>query len=171
MRVPRASRSDGFTLVELCGASVLAAVLLLTMHTTLQSSVRSRRDGLGNETRQTQAYEFLQRLQELPFGTGTEGAPTAEALTELFDDDDELGDLSLRQVQTPVGVPGHGFTTDLDGTRTRWRIVVSDDLDGDGRNDGPREGRPDLLRIEILADDRLMFRTLRAAEVANTRRD
>lgn len=164
-------RQAGFTLVELSASAVLAAVLLLTLQSTLQSSIRSRQNAQRIEVVHAQAYDYLQRLQAMPFGTGSEGAATPEQLTELFDDDDDHGPLTLRQVQTPAGSAGHAFTTRNDGVTTGWRILVADDLDGDGRSDGTREGRPDLLQIEIFAENRLMFRTRRAAEVANTRKD
>lgn len=167
----RIDAERGFTLVELCASALLSALLLLTLQSTLQSSIRTRTQARTLEVRHAQADEYLQRLTTIPFGTGAEDAPTPAQLTEFFDDDGELGGLTLRQLQTPAGSAGHGFTTESDGVTTLWRVSINDDLDGDGAATGAREGRPDLLRIEIFAEDRLMFRTMRAADVPNTRRD
>lgn len=162
---------DGFSLLELCASAALAALLLLTLQSTLQSSIHTRMQSRVLEIRHSQADDYLQRMLVIPFGTGSEPAPTPAELTEFFDDDAELGPITLRQIQTPAGEPGHSFTTAREGITTLWRIAVTDDLDGDGTSIGMREGRPDLLGIEIYADNRLMLRTVRAADVPNTRKD
>ena len=161
----------GFTLLELLACGALATVMLLTLQSTLRSSIQSRQKARELESHQALAFEFLQRLTAIPFGDGSEPAVSAEQLTELFDDDDDFGTAVLRQVRVDAGRAGHAFATSIGGRRTQWRILVSNDLDGDGTVAGGREGRTDLLGIQIFADEKLMFRTVRAAPVENTVRD
>jgi hypothetical protein len=161
----------GVTLLELTAALTLAVIILLTLQSTMLSSIRGRERTRVLEARVGHAHEYLQRLLVLPFGTTLDPAATDTQLTELFDDDMDLGNVSLMQVRTAPGAPGHSFTTVRDDVATDWRVVVGQDLDRDGALGGFREGRNDLLLIEVFAENRLMFRTLRAADFANTTRD
>lgn len=165
------AQERGVTLLELTAALTLAVIILLTLQSTMLSSIQGRERTRVLEARVSQAHEYLQRLLVLPFGTTLDATPTDTQLTELFDDDMDLGAITLMQVRTAPGAPGHSFTTTRDQVETDWRIVVGQDLDRDGALGGFREGRSDLLLIEIFADNRLMFRTLRAADFANTTRD
>lgn len=161
----------GFTLLELLACGTLATVMLLTLQSTLRSSIQSRQKARELESHQGLAFEYLQRLTGIPFGDGSEPAVSGSELTELFDDDDDFGTVVLRQVRVDAGRAGHAFTTSIGSRRTQWRILVSNDLDGDGTVGGGREGRTDILGIQIFADEKLMFRTVRAAPVENTVRD
>jgi hypothetical protein len=167
----RREHEHGFTIVELTAALAFAVLMLLTLQTTLTSTVKTRERTNRHDAVQGQAYEYLQRLMVIPFGLTTDGAASALQLSELFDEDADLGNVTLQQVRVDVGQTGHVFRTLRDDVTTDWRVLVSNDLDRDGLTTGPREGRPDLLQIEVWADNRLMFRSLRAADFVNTRRD
>ncbi|MCC6670786.1 MAG: hypothetical protein IT458_06990 [Planctomycetes bacterium] len=168
-----AARADerGFTLIEVTVMLLFAALMMLTLQSSMLSTVKTRQRTHVTDVLQAQAHEFLQRLLVIPFGAPGDPAATADQLTELFDDDADLGNVTLRQVSVAPAQPGHTFATTRDGVTTQWRVAISNDLDGDGVASGFREGRPDLLAIEVFANDRLMFRTMRAADFANTRRD
>ena len=167
----RSHCDQGFSLVELMGALTIVVLMVLALQGSLFSSVQLRKVNGALAQRHNQAYDFMQRLTVLPFGSASDNTVLASQLSELFDDDQDLGSITLKQVETPVGSPGHTFETVLDGVRTRWRAAVHNDLDSDGLATGPREGRADLLVVELFAEDRLMFRTIRAATVPNTVKD
>lgn len=161
----------GFTMVELMGSLTVMILLVMALQSTLFSTVKIRSSNEVQARRFDQAYEYMQRLKQIPFGTPADPPATPAQLTELFDDDQDVGNVTLRQVSTAPGSPGHSFTTQLDDVTTRWRVHVNSDLDRDGSATGFREGRPDLLLIEVYAEERLMFRTVRAADYANTQKD
>ncbi len=161
----------GFSLVELMLSLSLVVVTLILLQSTLFSAIKNRVATAEQDQRNAMAYDLIQRLTAIPFGKQGDPAATGAQLSELFDDDQDLGTVNLKNLQTAPATPGHSFTTNLDGVTTAWRISVTSDLDGDGLTTSFREGRPDLLQIEIYAQGRLMFRTARAAEYTNTRKD
>lgn len=161
----------GFSLVELMGALSVIVIMVMSLQGTMFSSIKLRASNSDLETRQTQAYDYIQRLVKVPFGSATDPAPTPAQLTELFDDDQDLGTISLKQIETPASSAGHTFTTSLDGVTTDWRIVVNNDFNSDRLTTGFREGRADLLQVEVFANDVMMLRTMRAASVPNTKKD
>lgn len=165
------SSETGFSLVELMLSLGLVVITLVLLQSTLFSAVKNRVATAEQDHRNAHAYDLMQRLTAIPFGKQGDPAATGTQLTELFDDDQDLGIVTLKSLETGPGTPGHSFSTIFDGISTRWRVTVTADLDGDGNTTSFREGRIDLLQIEVFALDRLMFRTSRAAEFVNTRRD
>jgi len=161
----------GFSLVELMLSLSLVVLTLILLQSTLFSAIRTRVATAEQDHRNALAYDFVQRLTAIPFGKAGDPPATPAQLSEFFDDDQDLGTVVLKNLETPAGSDGHSFTTTLEGVTTLWRIAVTADLDGDGLTTGFREGRPDLLMIEVYAEDRLMFRTERAAGFPNTRKD
>jgi type II secretory pathway pseudopilin PulG len=166
--IERRPSESGFSLVEVVAALTMAVFLVLSVQSTLIASVHSRQSAELDTLRQDQAWRYLQRLRAIPFGNGTLGAATPAQLSELLDDDGDLGTVTFRQVSEASGTDGLAFTTDILGRETRWQIAVSNDLDGDGATTGLREGRQDLFRIEIVANGVRLFTTMRAADLANT---
>ncbi|MHC4512207.1 MAG: type IV pilus modification PilV family protein [Planctomycetota bacterium] len=165
------STQSGFTMVELMGALVVCVLLLMSMQSTLFSATKIRSSNEIQAIRCDQAYDYVQRLKLIPFGTSSDPAASPSQLTELFDDDQDLGTVTLRQVSTAPGSPGHTFTTMMDDVTTTWRVRITSDLDRDGAINSFREGRTDLLLVEVYAENQLMFRTMRAADFANTQKD
>jgi hypothetical protein len=114
------------------------------------------------------ATEFVSRLRRIPFGAASDLAASSAQLTDLFDDDDDLGSVSLSQLVHPPLGSGHMFTMatkDISGT---WSIRVTRDLNGDGDLLDERENRSDLVRITIYFENRRILDTIRAAEPSAT---
>lgn len=162
-------RESGFSLVEASITLVFVVLLVIAVQTALMFSIKTRQSAESDAFRQELAWVYLQRLRALPFGP--DGTPTSGELTELFDEDSDLGTITFQEVSVPAGSAGRTFTANSGSDLVRWRVVVSNDLDQDGTTSGNREGRSDLYLIEIWADDVLMFRTMRSADLAATTKD
>lgn len=167
-----AAAERGFSLVEVTTAAALLVILLYGLHSTMLSAVTGRATVNRTDRMSALASEYLDRLQTVPFGSGNSMATPAQ-LQELFDDDQDFGTVTLRQLRVAANQEGHWFVGTQDGVTGRWRIRVTDDLNGDGDADDTawREGRADLLGIEIWFDDRLVLRAVRAAPVEETNSD
>ena len=149
-------------------AIALTILLLFALQSTLFSTTKMRVSVKTQDERNEQSYDFVRRLQVIAFGTPANPAATGPQLSEFFDDDQDLGGITLKQIETAPGNAGHSFTTVRRGVTTDWRVLVSADFNGDGLTTGVREGRADLVQIEVYAENRLMFRTFRAADYPNT---
>ena len=163
---------QGFTLIEVCALMVISVFLLYALHTSLQASIKSR--SLADRTHRVSALasEYLSRLRAIPFGQGGDVDATALQMTELWDDDQDMGNTTLHAITVPADEQGFTFTTATnDGMNGTWRIKVSDDLDGNGLVDEDRDGRNDILRVEIFFNDVLQRQTLIATEPAFTKED
>ena len=178
-RTPEAQTNDakraerGFTLVETAAVLAVSIFLLYALHTTLTSSVKSREVSDRMHRTSVLTAEYLERIRGLPFGRNTDPAPAGSQMTELFDDDQEFGTITLHQLKVLPTEQGHTFQT-TSGTGSvsgTWRIKVSTDLDGNGTVDGPREGRDDIFRVEIYFNNQLQRETLIAADPAFTKED
>jgi type II secretory pathway pseudopilin PulG len=167
---PAAER--GFSLVEVTTGVALMAIMLYGLHATMLSAVTGRSTVKRTDRAGAIARDFMDRLQSLPFGTSN-GGVSAAALDELFDDDQDLGTATLRQLRVPANDLGHWFVATIDGLAGRWRVKVTADLndDGDEADVAWREGRNDLLAIQIWFDDRIVLRATRAAPVEETTAD
>ena len=158
----------GMTLIEVTFAMVMTALAMVALHSTLSASVEGREAASDSQQVHSLGLELLERIKELPFGSASESPATPGALTELFDDDQDLGSASLSQLVVAADQTGHVFGVAANGVTGTWEVRVTRDLDGNGAIDGPRDGRDDLVRIEILFDGRPMFETFRAAAPAET---
>lgn len=167
----RDDRAAGFTLVELVAALTLSIVLLYALHSTLQSSIATRLKSEQVYHANQLAETFVQRLRQVPFGRPTDAPATGGQLSGLFASTPSLGTTTLHQVKVAADQPGHSFVVAGNGTSGTFRVKVSSDLDGDGTITGAREGRDDLMRVEIWFNDRLLAATLRAAEPTETTKD
>ena len=157
-------REGGFTLLEVSFALVLAVVMILALHQTVQVSVQGKQivDRKYRVTRVADAY--LTRLMEMPFGRATDPAPSAIDLSEFFDDDEVFGPLTLHQLRVAPSEIGQRFTMQTADLSGEWRVRVTNDIDGDGALTGRRDGRADLMRIEIFFENRLVLESMRAAD-------
>ena len=166
---PNADRGQqGFSLIEVSLALGLVVLALLAIHSTLSASVEGRKASTDNQRAHVLGAELLGRLKSINFGSPTDGTPSAAQLDDLFDSDSDPGTITLTQLVVPPDQPGFTFAVAEDGVIGTWRIRVTQDLDGNGAIDGPRDGRPDLFRMEFFFDERLVFETFRAAAAGDT---
>ncbi|MBK8101474.1 MAG: hypothetical protein IPK26_30705 [Planctomycetes bacterium] len=167
MDQPRTMRpaAAGFTLVETMITLVLAVLMLYGMHATLNSSIRGRLAAQQIDQVHVMATDYLNRLRAIPFGSAADGPAGGAALSALFDDDQDHGSITLHQVRVAVNSAGHWQDVAANGLIGRWRFKVTRDLnhDGDETDPGLREGRDDLLGLEIWFNDRLVMHGIRAA--------
>ena len=167
----QADPMGGFSLVEATLTLALSVFLLYALHTTVQSSISARKNAERNHQINEMGSDYLARHLQIPFGAPTDPPASGPRLSELFDDDQELGDITMHQLKVQPDHPGHTFATASDGLIGTWRVRLTNDLDGDRSLGGPREGRSDLLRIEIYFDERLVHEALRADDVKVTLED
>ena len=158
----------GISLVEVSLMLMLAVMALLALYSTLKASVEGRDSIDVNYRVHGMGTEYLARLRQLSFGSPADGTPTSSQLDELFDDDTTLGNITLYQLVVPPEQPGQTFQVSREGVDGTWRVKVTSDLDGNGFIDGTRDGRVDILHIEIFFDERLIYDTFRAAEPSTT---
>lgn len=165
------SAEQGFTLVETVVTMVLAVMMLYGLHATLNTSIRGRQSAQELATAHGHAMDFLSRLRGITFGQATDPAPGSNLLDELFDDNQTFGTITLHQLVVQPTAQGHTFAMANGGVVGTWRVKVSRDLNRNGVIDGLREGRDDLLGIEIYFNGRLMASSMRAADPDFTTKD
>jgi len=159
-------RNRGFSLVEIvfaAGVLAVAAMALVSGAVTSRSSAHT----LDRSTLVfARAQAYVERIMSVPFGSPADGPASASELSELFDDDDVLGTITVHKLKE-FG-PAQ-FTMPGTGTPGVWRVVVTDDLDGDGDADDAAagEGRADLLRIAVIHDGKLAAEVTRFDAVAS----
>jgi Tfp pilus assembly protein PilV len=168
MASPSRRPDAGFTLVETVVTLVLVLFAIYGLHATLTSSIRGRVATQQLDRVHRLATDMVARIRRLPFGTVSDPTPAAEDLDELFDADDDLGSITLQQLRVLPTQPGWTFTVATDGMTGQFRVKVSRDLDRDGLVTGWREGRDDILGVEIWYDGRLVMATSRAADPSFT---
>jgi prepilin-type N-terminal cleavage/methylation domain-containing protein len=148
----------GFSLLEVLMTLGVLAFVSLSIATGIGTSHRTTRALEEEVVLLSRGQELLERLLAIPFGVPSGGTASGGELSEVFDDDDEFGSITLHRLKNfgpaefePAGFPVHG----------RWRVLVDADLNGDGDEDDPDEGRADLLRIVVTHDGRMLARTVR----------
>ena len=155
------SRESGTSLLEVMIASVFLAVTMATLGLGVLNGIRSASVIKGKHVVQNQAFSYMERIQDLPFGTIDDVAASPTALDQLFDDTLSLPNLTLSQLRRAENADGLTFRIagfEQDGT---WEVRVNRDFDGDRVLDG-EEDVPDLLRIEIFFAGRSILSTCRA---------
>jgi hypothetical protein len=161
---PSSGSAAGFALAEVTIAMVLAVVMILALHQMISVSLKARQSADKKFHVSLRSEDYLRKIRQLQFGKASDPPPTATQLSELFDDDEDVGTITLHQLKVLPSSPGHTFSVASPELEGLFRVKVSNDLDGDGSLTGPREGRDDLLRIEIYFDNRRTLDTKRAAE-------
>jgi uncharacterized membrane protein YgcG len=159
---------DGFTLIDATITLLVSVLMLYTLHSGTQTSLSARKASERIYAAHLQGMDFLERVRKLPFGQASDPAPQAAQLKEFFDDDDDLGTITLTQLKVSPTSQGYQFKMASNGLKGTWEVKVTDDLDGDGNNTGPREGRSDLLKIEVRFDNKIMFQSLRSSDPSFT---
>ncbi len=162
------SGQEGFTLIDATITLLVSVLMLYTLHSGTQTSMSARRASERIYAAHLQGMDFMERVRKIPFGQASDPTPTAAQLQEFFDDDDDLGSITLTQLKVSPTASGYQFKMASKGLIGTWELKVTDDLDGDGNNTGPREGRSDLLKIEIYFEGKIMFQSLRTSDPSFT---
>jgi hypothetical protein len=158
-----APRAGGFTLVEAAVVVAMMAAILSTIGVGLRFGHVANRENQQKEQLTRVGSELMERLFHVPFGATSDEPATAAQLNELFDGDGDLGTATLCSLRVPAGKPGLRFELANFPFGGEFEVRVDNDLDGDGRISGGREGRGDLFRIEILHDGKPILESIRAA--------
>jgi hypothetical protein len=122
---------------------------------------------------------ILERILRMPFGAPGATAATAAKYDILFGSDEDVRQVSLTEVMQR-DADSDGTVDDgpirfrLEGVEDKgeWEVFIDADLDGNGTIEPTitvdsvdietREGRSDLMRIEIRRNGRTVLKTLRA---------
>jgi hypothetical protein len=159
----RARRDGGFSLVEVMLVSAMMMTVLTTVGIGLRSAHQSRRELDRREQLSAVAAELIDRLFRIPFGEQGARAATTSELDEFFDADADLGAVTLTGLRTPVG----GAAWSVQFAEFPWggafELRVDGDLNGDGDEADAREGRSDLLRVNVSWNGTPILESLRCA--------
>jgi len=165
----------GFSLVE-----VLMTLAILVVATTALGLVEISNARRSQELKERdiafgRGQAIMERILRCPFGAPSAIAATGAQLDILLGSDEDVRQVSLTQImQKDLNDDGivdqEPIRFKLDGVEDKgeWEIYIDADLDGNGVIepviDGveTREGRSDLLRIEIRRNQRTVLKTLRA---------
>lgn len=153
----------GSSLVETMLVASLMATVLTTIGIGLRAGHSSRREMQRKVALTAVASELLDRLERIPFGNDGDAGASGGQLDELFDGDTDLGSATLISLRGAPGAEGPSFALQDFPWGGMFEVRVDADLNGDGDEDDDREGRPDLLRINILWDGKLLIESIRAA--------
>ena len=182
---PAASGTKAFTLVETIFAFAVLLTSMAIFGLVEVGNTRASLDLKRKDVAFARGQAILERIQRLPFGAPNLPALMNAELDRLFGSTDDVRTLSLTQLRqrdtNGDGVVDSGpIQFQLEGVEDDglWEIHIDSDLDGNGVIDdrngdgavdsGPsvnmptREGRNDLLRIEIVHDGRTVLKTIRS---------
>ena len=166
---------SGFSLVEVVLTFSILAVATTALGLVELSTSRRSQELKERDIAFGRGQAIMERLLRMPFGQPDAPAATARDLDILFGSDEDVRQVSLTQIQQRDAngdgvVDAEPIRFHLDGVEDKglWEIHVDADLDGNGRIEpsiagvATREGRTDLLRVEIRRNGRTVLRTLRA---------
>jgi hypothetical protein len=161
-RRAESARHGGVTLVEVIITLAFFVVVFLGLSGGVLQGVRASEDIRSRQTVKLQAQTYLNRLMALNFGYATDGAPGSAQLEELFDDDSELGAVTLMSLtHGSSAAGGWKFARPDFPIPGDWLVVVTQDVDESGSVAGPIETSGKLLRITISFNGQRMFSTVR----------
>jgi len=165
----------GFSLIEVILTFSILAVATTALGLVELSSARRSQDLKSRDIAFARGQAIMERILRMPFGAPGSSAATAAQLDIVFGSDEDVRAVSLMQLQQQDR-NGDGIVDDapfrfhLKGVEDKglWEVFIDADLDGNGRietmlNGIPtREGRSDLMRIEIRRNGKTVLKTLRA---------
>ena len=173
--IARASAVDesaaGFGLIDVCVTLFICVIVIYALHSGTRTAMQTRKVVENNYQVQLFANDFIGRLRRLPFGNSSALPASPHQLDALFDADQDLGTVTFTQLRVAASADGYTFRIANSAAPKTWRIRVTSDLNGDGDEIDDREGRADLLRVEIYYDNRLLVETLRSADANLTTPD
>ncbi len=166
---------QGFSLIEVVITfSILAIATTALGLVELQNSRRSQ-DLKSRDIAFGRGQAIMERILRVPFGAPDAAPPTPYQLDILFGSDEDVRAITLTQLmQRDTNGDGtvdqQPYRFKLGGVEEKgdWEIFIDQDLDGNGRIEPllegleTREGRNDILRIEVRRNGRTVLKTLRA---------
>lgn len=175
MKRKRKPQQDGFSLVEVVLTFSILAIATTALGLVELSNSRRSQHLKQRDISFARGQAIMERILRVPFGTPGAAAATPQQLDILFGSDQDVRQLTLTQIQQN-DTNGDGIVDDapltftLEGVEDAgvWEVFIDADLDGNGTIepliDGveTREGRNDLLRLEIRRDGKTVLKTLRA---------
>jgi len=152
----------GITLVEIMVTVTIFAIVSLGMGSMMGTGYTSARTMDEEATVTAVAHTLMGRLTSIHFGTTSDELPSEDQVQEFFDEDTDLGSISFAQVYLAADETGYiGFS--IAGLGGYGRLVIEQDINGDGDMDDLYEDQDDLYRIDIYYNNRLILRTHRSA--------
>jgi type II secretory pathway pseudopilin PulG len=166
---------SGFSLVEVVLTFAIMAVATTALGLVEISNARRTQELKERDIAFGRGQAIMERILRMPFGAPGSTPATAAKYDILFGSDEDVRQVSLTEVQqrdedSDGGVDNGPITFSLEGVEDKgiWEVFIDADLDGNGAIeptvDGieTREGRTDLMRIEIRRNGRTVLKTLRA---------
>jgi len=166
---------QGFTLIEVVLTFSILAVATIALGLVEISNARRTQDLKERDISFARGQAFMERILRMPFGGPNPAPMTAADYDTLFGTDDDVRGVSLTQLEQKDAdgdgrVDSGPIRFQLEGVEDSgvWEVFVDGDLDGNGVIEetiagvSTREGRGDLLRIEIRRDGLTVLKTLRA---------
>jgi len=169
----------GFSLVEVVLTFAIMAVATTALGLVEISNARRSQELKERDIAFGRGQAIMERILRMPFGAPNAIAATADKYDILFGSDEDVRQVSLTEVMQRDAdgdgeVDSGPIRFKLEGVEDKglWEVYVDADLDGNGlieptiTVDGvaidTREGRSDLMRIEIRRNGRTVLKTLRA---------
>jgi len=169
----------GFSLVEVVLTFSIMAVATTALGLVEVSNARRSQELKERDIAFGRGQAIMERILRMPFGAPNALAATSDKYDILFGSDEDVRQVSLTEVmQRDEDANGEVDTGPirfkLEGVEDKgvWEVYVDADLDGngiiepsitvDGVTIDTREGRSDLMRIEIRRNGRTVLKTLRA---------
>jgi len=165
----------GFSLIEVVLTFSILAVATTALGLVELSNSQRTQDLKRRDIAFGRGQAIMERILRVPFGAPGATSATSTQLDILFGSDEDVRQVSLTQLQQR-DLNGDGVVDDprikfvLEGVEDHgeWMILIDNDLDGNGLIEPvidtveTREGRSDLLRIEIRRNGKTVLKTLRA---------
>ena len=128
----RRIRQGGFTALEV----MLVTSMMMTVLATVTVGVRAGNNANEELRRKSvltaMSSDLMERLFAINFGQVTDPPATPEQLSELFDDDDFLGNVTLSSLRVNPGEEGFRFQFANFPYNGIWEVQVTSDVNGDG---------------------------------------
>ena len=165
----------GFSLIEVLLTFSILAVATTALGLVELSNSQRTQDLKRRDIAFGRGQAIMERILRVPFGSPDAAAASSLQLDILFGSDEDVRQVSLTQLQQRdlngdgvVDDPRIKFTLEGVEDHGEWMIFIDNDLDGNGLIEPvidtveTREGRSDLLRIEIRRNGKTVLKTLRA---------
>ncbi|MHC4817208.1 MAG: type IV pilus modification PilV family protein, partial [Planctomycetota bacterium] len=164
----------GFSLIEVVLTFSILAVATTALGLVELSNSQRTQDLKRRDIAFGRGQAIMERILRVPFGAPGATPATSTQLDILFGSDEDVRQVSLTQLQQRdlnsdgvVDDPRIKFVLEGVEDHGEWMIFIDNDLDGNGKIEPvidtveTREGRSDLLRIEIRRNCKTVLKTLR----------